>query len=112
MNKKNVLKKLYFASFERSGGSVSVRSGDVEVSAKSGLTYFIDRIPETGRRVGVSERDLDVVDTGTHSRPIVFSKTLQGALDALARFCAAERSDAEAVLGKIRVGDIQNVAVA
>ena len=110
MYKKNMLKKLYFASFERGESEISVRSGDVDVSAKSGLTYFIDRIPETGRRVGVSERELDIVDTGTHSRPIVFSKTLQGALDALAKFCASERKDAEAVLGKIRMGDVHAVA--
>ena len=110
MYKKNMLKKLYFASFERTDNGVAVVSGDVEVSAKSGLTYFISRIPETGRRVGVSERDLDVVDTGTHSRPIVFSKTKQGALDALAMFCTSERNDADAVLGKLRAGDVQQVA--
>ncbi len=108
MYKKNMLSKLYFAAFERNGGAV--QCGNVDVSGKSGRTYFLAKIPETGNRVGVSEFELDVVDTGKHARPIVFSRTQKGAIDALMNFCSAEKRDADAVLEKLGSGEICAVA--
>ena len=108
MYKKNIPAKLYFAAFERGVGAVLC--GAVGVSAKSGRTYFLAKMPETGNRVGVSEYELDVVDTGKHARPIVFSRTQKGAIDALKNFCSAEKKDADAVLEKLDSGDISSVA--
>ena len=107
-HKKNIPANLYFAAFERGGGAVLC--GAVGVSGKSGRTYFLAKMPETGNRVGVSEYELDVVDTGKHARPIVFSRSQKGAIDALKNFCSAERKDADAVLDNLESVNISESA--